>query len=61
MAVVYVDETWSRIVPEGSPEARYGVQAKDLARLGLDPGPTEEAPKSADRPADKALRRRSDK
>jgi hypothetical protein len=36
MATVYVTADWKRIVPEGSPEAAFGVQPKDLRRLGLD-------------------------
>lgn len=34
---VYVTEDWKRVVPEGSSEARYGVQEKDARRLGLIP------------------------
>ena len=31
----FVNADWSAIVPEGSSEAAFGVQAKDLKRLGL--------------------------
>jgi hypothetical protein len=62
-----------RVVPEGDPEAAYGVQEKDLGRLGLaepEPAPPPEVLKSANapedlepeakelpKPSDKALRR----
>lgn len=39
---VYVTADWSRVVPEGSPEAAFGVQPKDLRRLGLEPDPSVE-------------------
>jgi hypothetical protein len=36
-ATYYVTADYSRIVPEGSPEAAFGIQPKDLARYGLTP------------------------
>ena len=35
MTTFFVNRDWSAIVPEGSPDAAFGVQAKDLRRLGL--------------------------
>lgn len=37
MTYYYVTADWSTIVPEGDERAAYGVQAKDLKRLGLTP------------------------
>lgn len=31
----YVTADWSRLVPEGSPEAAFGIAEVDLARFGL--------------------------
>lgn len=73
MDVLYVDETWSRIVPAGSPDARFGVQRKDAKRLGLlslDEGEEITEPsvltsanevKEAERPADKQAPKPADK
>lgn len=36
MAQIFVNADWSAVVPEGHPDARYGVQPKDAKRLGID-------------------------
>lgn len=45
---LYVNADWSALVPEGSPEAAFGVQAKDLKRLGLDHLAEGDVPKQAE-------------
>ncbi len=67
----YVTADWSRFVPEGDAEARFGVAPVDVDRLGLRealdaflapaPPPPEPATKQAERPADKAMKRPADK
>lgn len=56
-ATYYVTADYSRIVDEGSPEAAFGIQPKDLARYGLTPpdGVDQEPPetKEAEAPEDK--------
>jgi len=70
---VYVNADWTAVVPEDSLAAAFGVQAKDLARLGLaTDAPEPSAPsvltsanepeaKEADQPADKAMPKPADK
>jgi hypothetical protein len=61
---LYVTADWSRFVPEGDPEACFGVALVDVDRLGLRPAlerftkmTDPPADKMADRPADKAVRK----
>lgn len=35
MTYYYVTDDWKTLVSEGDPRAAYGVQARDLKRLGL--------------------------
>ncbi len=64
-ASYYVTADWSRFVPEGDSEARYGVAPVDIDRLGLRealdaflaPPPVKQLAK----PADKAMKRPADK
>ncbi len=66
-ASYYVTEDWSRFVPEGDPEARYGVAPVDIDRLGLREkleaylNPPRVPEKMAERPLDKAMKRPADK
>jgi hypothetical protein len=57
---LYVTADWSRFVDEGSVEARFGVAPVDIDRLGLREA-YEQFVKAQRRPADKMLRRPSDK
>lgn len=36
MSTIFVNSDWSAIVPAGSPDAAFGVQARDAKRLGVD-------------------------
>ena len=59
-ASYYVTADWSRFVPEGDPEARYGVAPVDIDRLGLRErleAFLEPPVKQASKPLDKAVKR----
>ena len=64
---LFVNEDWSALVPEGSPEARFGIAPQDAKRLGLLPLAAEsqeaEPPvvKQLAKPADKAIKKPTNK
>lgn len=74
---LYVNADWSALVPEGSPEAAFGITPKDAQRRGLAPlapGETLDEPetlasanllstatKEAPAPHDKAAKKPADK
>ena len=60
---LYVTADWSRFVREDDPEARFGVAPVDIDRHGLRDAYERFAapPKMQGRPADKMLRRPSNK
>ena len=62
MATLYVTADRKRFVPAGDPEAAFGVAPVDIDRLGLrDAYEDSTKPKKAPKPANKMVRRHSDK
>lgn len=69
--MIYVTADRQRVVREGDPEAAFGIAECDIDRLGLRPAleasqaeqsaPAPATPKRLAKPADKAVRVRSDK
>lgn len=62
---IFVNADWSAIVPAGSVEAAFGVQPRDVKRLGIDQLPTgsvKQSPppenKAAPKPANKGAARK---
>lgn len=63
---LYVTADWQRFVPEGDPEAAFGVSHTDIDRLGLRDAyersiALPEPPKQAKPAADKMVRAHADK
>jgi hypothetical protein len=64
---LFITADRKRFVPEGDPDAAFGVAPVDVDRLGLREAldaflaPEPEPPKQANRPADKMVRVHSDK
>jgi len=62
MATLYVTADRKRFVPAGDPEAAFGVAPVDIDRLGLRDAYDEfTKPKAIRKPANKMVRKHSDK
>ena len=58
---LYVTADWQRFVPEGDPDAAFGVALSDVDRLGLRSALDDFESKQARKPADKQARKPSNK